>query len=205
MCWRFTAALFVLTLAQAWGQGDALAAGKFLVASRELGDPNFAQTVVLLVSYDSEKGAMGLIVNRQTEVPMSRLFQDLKGAKGRSDPVYVGGPVELETVQGLLKSSSKPGADAKHVFGDVYLITSKELFEKTLASQADASIFHIYVGYAGWGAGQLEHEIDLGGWHVMAADASNVFHSEPDSVWPRLIKRTEMQIAQHRPMPIAQP
>jgi putative transcriptional regulator len=81
------------------------------------------------------------------------------------------------------------------VFGDVYLISDKAALTATLASRADASEFHTYVGYAGWGAGQLEHEVELGAWHLMPADAASVFHSDPDSVWPRLIKRTEMQVA----------
>ena len=56
-------------------------------------------------------------------------------------------------------------------------------------------MFHTYIGYAGWSAGQLEHEVDLGAWHVMPADAGTVFHADPDSVWERLIRRTETQIA----------
>ena len=52
-----------------------------------------------------------------------------------------------------------------------------------------------HLGYAGWGREQLEHEVELGAWHVLPADAGNVFHSSPDSVWERLIRRTEVRIA----------
>jgi putative transcriptional regulator len=192
---RLVAAFFVVALAQMFGQADKLAPGMFLVASRDLGDPNFARAVVLLVHYDDENGAMGLIVNRQTDVPLSRIFEDLKEAKGRADPIYVGGPVETGTVLALLKSATKP-KDAERVFGDVYLVSSKTLLEKTLAAGIEASQFHAYLGYAGWGREQLEHEVELGAWHVFAADAGNVFHSDSDSVWPRLIRRTEARIAQ---------
>jgi len=187
-----SASLF-LALA-AWAQADDLAPGKFLVASKQLGDPNFAQAVVLLLQYDADHGAMGLIVNRQTEVAISRVFEELKEAKGRKDPVYLGGPVELNNVLALLKSSAKPD-DARRVFGDVYLINSKPQLQKTLAAGAEAEVFHVFVGYAGWGRGQLEHEVELGAWHIMPADSGSVFHSDPESVWPRLIRRTEMQIA----------
>jgi putative transcriptional regulator len=180
--------------AQSGGEADKLAPGRFLVASRDLGDPNFAQSVILLVQYSDEQGAMGLIINRRTEVPLSRVLQELKEAKSRTDPVYVGGPVELESVLALLRSSSKPG-DAKSVFGDVYLMSSKELLQKTLASSVDANAFHVYLGYAGWSHGQLEHEVELGAWHIMPAISDEVFHSDPESVWPRLIRRTETQIA----------
>ncbi len=193
MAWRWSAALLLLALAPVKGQDD-LAPGKFLVAARELGDPNFAQAVILLIDYDSEKGGMGLIINRRTDMPVSRVLGDLKEAKGRTDPIYVGGPVELTNVLALLKSASQPG-DAKHVFGDVYLVNTKELLQKTLAASPESNSFHVFVGYAGWGAGQLEHEVELGAWHIMSADDAVVFHSDPDSVWPRLIQRTEQQIA----------
>lgn len=191
---RVVGALLLFASIPAFAQSDDLAVGKLLVASRDLGDPNFARAVILLVHYDEGKGAVGLVLNRRTDVPLARVFRDLKEASGRTDPVYIGGPVELETVLALLKSPSKPeGTD--RVFGDVYLITNKDTLTRTLASHAEAAVFHAYVGYAGWGAGQLEHEVELGAWHIMAADVGTVFHADPDSVWPRLIKRTETQIA----------
>jgi putative transcriptional regulator len=176
------------------GQVDQLAPGTFLVASRDLGDPNFARAVVLLLHYDDENGAVGLIINRRTDVPLSRVFAELKEAKGRPDPIYVGGPVETGSVLALLKSSNKPKG-AEPVFGDVYLIASQTLLAKTLADGVEASQFHAYLGYAGWAREQLEHEVELGAWHVLPADAGNVFHGDPDSVWERLIRRTELRIA----------
>src|ERR1700730_16400368 len=191
---RLVAAFLLVSLALMFGQADKLAPGMFLVASRDLGDPNFARAVVLLVHYDDENGAMGLIVNRQTDVQLSRIFEDLKEAKGRADPIYVGGPVETGSVLALLKSASKL-KDSERVFGDVYLISSKALLEKTLAAGVEASQFHASLGYAGWGREQWEHEVELGAWHVLPADAGNVFHSDPDSVWQRLIRRTAVRIA----------
>jgi putative transcriptional regulator len=191
---RLFAALLFFACAPGFAQTDDLAVGRFLVASRDLGDPNFAKTVILLVHYTQDQGAVGLVVNRATDVPMSRVFQDLKEAKSRADPVYVGGPVELNSVTALLKTASKP-ENSTRVFNDVFLISNKDVLKAALASGAESSVFHAYVGYAGWGAGQLEHEVGLGAWHIMPADAATVFHSDPDSVWPRLIRRTETQVA----------
>jgi putative transcriptional regulator len=191
---RLLAASLFFAYALGFAQTHDLAVGKLLVASRDLGDPSFAQTVILLVRYKKDQGTVGLVVNRRTDVPLSRVFQDLKEAKSRTDPVYVGGPVELNSVMALLKASIKP-EDATRVFNDVYLISSKDVLKATLASGPESSVFHAYAGYAGWTAGQLEHEVELGAWHIMPADASTVFHSDPDSVWPRLIRRTETQIA----------
>src|SRR5579863_2050594 len=191
---RFFTTFLLLVGLPAFSQTDQLAIGKLLVASRDLGDPNFAKTVILLVHYSEGQGAVGLVVNKRTDVPISRVFHDLKEASNRRDPVYIGGPVELNSVLALLKSARKPeGADK--VFGDVFLISNKDLLARTLGSDAEASVFHTYIGYAGWGAGQLEHEVDLGAWHIMPADVGTVFHSDPDSVWEGLIHRTETQIA----------
>ncbi len=191
---RLIGAFLLLACLPVFCQSGDLAMGRFLVASRDLGDPNFAKTVILLVHYGADQGAVGLVVNKRTDVPMSRVFHDLEEASGRKDPVYVGGPVDLNTVLALLKSDSKPEG-AGRVFGDVYLISSRDLLKQTLASKAEAAGFHAYIGYAGWQPRQLEHEVELGAWHIMAADAGTVFHSDPDSVWPRLIRRTETQIA----------
>src|SRR5713226_5712225 len=122
----------LLVPAQAGKRVKELAAGKILVARRELLDPNFAESVVLLVQYD-EKGTVGLIINRKTKVPISRLAKELETAKGRTDPLYLGGPVETTGLMALLKSPTKP-EDAKHVFGDIYMISSKATLEKTMAS-----------------------------------------------------------------------
>jgi putative transcriptional regulator len=191
---RLLGALLFFASVPGFCQADDLAVGRFLVASRDLGDPNFAKTVILLVHYSAEQGSVGLVVNKRTDVPISRVFHDLKEAGGRKDPVYIGGPVELNSVLALLKSASKPvGAD--RVFGDVYLISNKDLLTRTLASSAEETVFHTYIGYAGWQSGQLEHEVELGAWHVMPAEVGTVFHADPDSVWERLIRRTETQIA----------
>ncbi len=197
---RLLAAFFVVALAHGFGQAGKLMPGTFLVASRDLADPNFVHTVVLLVRYDEENGALGLVINRQSEVPLSRVFAELKEAKDRMDPIYIGGPVEEGSVLALLKADAKP-KDADRVFGDVYLISSKALLEKTLASGTEADRFHAYLGYAGWAREQLEREVELGAWHVMPAEASSVFHSDPDSVWQRLIRRTEMRIARRSALP----
>jgi len=170
-----------------------LGAGRLLVASRELADPHFVQTVVLLVRYDAQ-GVVGLILNRRTDVPLSRVLEDVKAAKGRSDPVYLGGPVELPAVSALLRSPTKIEG-AEKVFGGVYLIAAKPLFEQTISARPDPGAFHVYLGYAGWTKEQLRMEVELGSWFIFPADASTVFSEDPDSLWPQLIRKTELKLA----------
>lgn len=172
----------------------SLAAGKVLVASRNLGDPHFAKTVILLVHYDAE-GVLGLVLNHPTDVPLSRVLDTLKAAKDRSDPVYLGGPLETAAVFALLQSPAKPEG-AEHIFGGVYLINSKPLFEQTVSAQPKPEVFHVYLGYAGWTQDQLRQEVELGAWFVFPAEAGTVFKADPDALWPEMIRKTEMQYAQ---------
>lgn len=173
-----------------------LGAGKLLVSSRSISDPNFAESVVLLIRYDRQ-GALGLMINRRTRAPISRVLQDLKMAKHRSDPIYAGGPVEVNTMLGLFRSRKKPD-EATAVLSEVYLVSNKPLLEKTLAVSSGPSDLRLYVGYCGWAGGQLENEVRRGGWWIFDANAGVIFDPDPDSVWSRLIARTEQQIAQKR-------
>ncbi len=176
-----------------------LGAGKLLVARRGLGDPNFAKTVVLLVHYDDE-GVLGLVLNRRTRVPLSRALEGFKAAKDRSDPVYLGGPVATAAVFALLQSPAKVEG-AEHVVEGVYLISTKSLFEQTMAARPDPNIVHVYLGYAGWSNSQLRQEVELGSWFIFPADAKTVFDSAPDSLWSRMIGKTELELAASRPAP----
>lgn len=175
----------------------SLGAGKLLVASRNLGDPHFAKTVILLVRYDAQ-GVLGLILNRRTAIPLSRALDSVTAAKDRSDPVYLGGPVETPAVFALFHSPAKI-AGAEQIFDGAYLITSKSLFEQTISARPDASVFHVYLGYAGWTQDQLQKEVELGAWFIFPAEASTVFNADPDSLWLEMIRKTELQLARSEP------
>jgi putative AlgH/UPF0301 family transcriptional regulator len=171
----------------------SLAAGKVLVASRNLGDPHFAKTVILLVRYDAQ-GVLGLVLNHRTDVPLSRVLDSLKAAKDRSDPVYLGGPLETAAVFALYQSPAKPEG-AEHIFGGIYLINSKPLFEQAISAQPKPDVFHVYLGYAGWSQDQLRQEVELGAWFIFPAEAGTVFNADPDALWPEMIRKTELQVA----------
>src|SRR5215472_5975807 len=162
-----------------------LGAGKLLVASRELQDPNFAKTVILLVHFDGQD-VVGLILNRRTDVALSRVLEGLQGAKDRSDQAYLGGPVEIPTVFALLQSPAKIEG-GEPVFSGVHLISTRTLLEQTLAARPDPQVFHVYLGYAGWKNDQLRKEVGLGAWFIFPAETGAVFNSDPGSLWLRMI------------------
>ena len=167
----------------------------WLVAPRDSLDPNFAETVVLLVHYGDD-GVVGLIINRRTDVPISRALQAIKAAKSRKDPLYLGGPVELTGVLALLRSQNKPG-DSSMVLPDLYIVSSKDVLEKSLASGTSSGSLHIFLGYCGWAEGQLQHEVSVGGWYIFQGSAGQVFDANPDLLWSRLVARTEQQLVQN--------
>jgi putative transcriptional regulator len=170
-----------------------LGIGKLLVAKRDAPDSDFAEAVILVVRY-TRGGTVGLMLNRRTEVPVSRALDGLKGAGGRSDAVFAGGPVELPNVLALLRTSTMPEG-AEHVTGKVYMVPTEALLEKTLAKRPDAADFRVYLGYCGWAPGQLENETQQGFWRVLNGSADIVFDPEPDTLWSRLIERAEERIA----------
>ena len=199
---RHRSLLLSIAVAVLWGGSAAsaqstresdLGIGKLLVASRDLSDPAFAESVILVIHYD-EGGTVGLMVNRRTEVPISRALRDLKVGGDRPDPVYRGGPVESANVLALLRSRVQPD-EAAPVFGDVYLVSTKALLEKTLAKGTSPDEFRVYLGYCGWSRGQLENEVRQGSWQIFNRSADVVFDPEPKSLWRRLIARVEQNVA----------
>jgi putative transcriptional regulator len=164
-----------------------LAKGRFLVAGRNLRDANFAETVVLLVDYHT-RGAMGLIINQPTEVRLTQVLPDMVGLQQRPDTVYIGGPVDRRRIVLLIRSSSAL-EDAQQVLDDIYISSSRTLFERLVDKAAVGEQFRVYAGYAGWAPGQLEREVSRGDWHILPADAETVFNKAPAEIWPELIRK----------------
>ena len=162
-----------------------------------MGDPRFAETVILLVHYE-EDGVVGLVLNRRTDVPLAQVL-DLKAAKDRSDPVYIGGPVQPAAVFALFQSPAKI-EKAENIFADVNWISDKSAFEKALSARPDPNVFRVYLGYAGWTQAQLRSEVQMGAWFVFPADTTTVFNSDPGSLWLQMIRQTESQLAKTEPL-----
>ena len=164
------------------------------MATRGGTDSLFAKSVILLVRYD-HTGALGLMVNRQTTVPIAHVLSGLQAAAGHSDTVFVGGPVELGTIFALARAPRKPeGASA--IFGDIYFIVTKTALEKALGGASNPSGLRIYVGYCGWGPQQLEHEVLRGSWYIFSSSEDLAFAVKPESLWPMLIGSLYFRIGQ---------
>ena len=170
---------------------DKPAAGMFLVAGRDLQDPSFRHTVVLLVDY-SARGAAGVIVNRPTERRLGDLLPEIEGIGDRPETVYEGGPVSPLATLVLLRSESEP-EDSHAVFDDVYVSASRAQLERLLRGGNED--FRVYAGYAGWAPRQLDWEIAQGGWSLLPADVGTIFGDAPEEAWRRLVRATSSPLA----------
>jgi len=183
--------VLLLPLAAAAQVDIDLAPGRILIADKDLHDPNFEHTVILLLKYDEDGGAGGVIVNRPSETSVSEALREYPEARGHMDSAYEGGPVETKRVLALLHSKEE-FEDAEELVPGVYYVGSTKLLRKALAGKMDIRVF---AGYAGWGHGQLEAEVDAGAWHVARGVAGTVFDDDPESLWPRLTRKLDTQIA----------
>ena len=172
---------------------DSYLTNHFLIAMPAMGDPNFDRTVTFVCEHNDD-GALGLVINRPTEVELSEMVTDVEGVEGGEGTVWVGGPVAHWQVVLLVRSAGEVEG-AERVFEDVHFTGSREVLQRVLASDTE---FRTYAGYAGWGPEQLEGEIDRGGWHVLPGDPDMVFDAAPLELWRELIARGEGQWASLR-------
>ncbi|MCI0616434.1 YqgE/AlgH family protein [bacterium] len=166
------------------------AAGKLLVADKTMLDPRFIQTVILLFRY-SKDGAAGLILNHPTNVNVSKIFPEIPGLHSKNEFLHFGGPVAADTVF-LLVQGKDPGDKAERVFQNVFISADKSVMQEELGHIKGQEKLHVYHGYAGWGAGQLDMEIAGGHWHVLPADTKAIFYSDPEKVWQEYLERSDV-------------
>lgn len=181
-----------LGLAQSMRPED-LAQGKIIITPRNAPDPHFSNSVILLAHYDAS-GALGLMLHYKSDLTIGKALKGVTGAEKRTDTVFVGGPVELPVVFALLRTKAAP-TGVSRVAGDVYLMTSRQSIATALTEGRPASDLRIFIGYCGWGPGQLEREVRRSGWYIFNYDEGLVFDEHPDTLWNRLIDKTERRLA----------
>jgi putative transcriptional regulator len=153
-----------------------------LVARAELPDANFKDSVVLVMNNIASAPA-GLIVNRPTRISVSQLFPDIERLAQLDDKVYFGGPVEIEAVSFVFRAATAP-EHATQVLDGVYLSMDRDLLRKLLEREKPMDGLRIFVGYSGWGPGQLQAEIARGDWKLAAAEPAAIFERKSEHPWP---------------------
>jgi putative transcriptional regulator len=178
--------------------------GKFLIAGYQLRDPNFFKTAVLIIEHTAE-GAMGLVVNRPTSVTVANALAGHFELPESNDLVYGGGPVEPAALF-IMHDCPEFDPGESPVTEGLYVASSAEAFESVIrAVSSDEPVrCRIFMGCAGWGAGQLEGELARGDWMIHDASDEFVFHEDAYCVWEDLVNAV---YAKHRlvPHPVVSP
>ncbi len=165
---------------------DHPAKGMLLIARRGMPDLRFRQTVILLATHN-EGGSLGFILNRASTTELGHLIPTLSDIDKQGHRVYFGGPVGIDSLKFLVRNSP-PFEDTLHIMDDLYLGGSQTILKQILMLNKPASEFRIYLGYAGWGPGQLDSELDRRDWHLRRAKLEEIFSSQADTIWHKLIE-----------------
>jgi len=158
--------------------------GQLLVAGPSLLDPNFRRTVVLLGEHGDD-GAMGLVLNRVSDVTVADAVPPIADLVGAEELVHVGGPVQPQAVV-VLADFVEPHRAGALVFDTVGFLPGDVDDEADLGALRSV---RVYAGYAGWGPGQLEDELGEQSWVVLPARASDVFTTAPEALWADVLRR----------------
>lgn len=165
---------------------------QFLIAMPGVKDGNFAGTVVYLCEH-TERGALGLVINRPIEIDVKQLFEKVDLTLERDDlllePVYLGGPVQTERGFVLHEQLDEEGGhynSSLKIPGGLEMTTSRDVLE-AMASGAGPKKVLITLGYSGWSAGQLEEEIARNGWLTVNAERSIIFDTPVEDRYDRAL------------------
>ena len=170
--------------------------GQLLVAAPTLVDPNFHRSVVLICAH-SEDGALGLILNRPTDVHVGEGVPELNALLGAEQKLWAGGPVQPQSIVLLAELADAP-EEALMVMGDIGLV----LQGADLADLEDvARRGRAFLGYAGWGPGQLESELESDDWFITPAEPGDAFTEEAESLWAEALARMGGEYALLATMP----
>jgi putative transcriptional regulator len=162
----------------------ALKRGVLLYAMPDLPDPNFAETVVLLLEHGSD-GSLGVVLNQPTARSVDEALDVKTGTSGIDLKVFWGGPVQPEAVLSLVQTV-RPGPKARTILGDIQLTSDPADIKHVLGEPGGRLRVRIFSGYAGWGRGQLAAEVRAGSWTSEPADAATVFSTEPSRMWQKV-------------------
>jgi putative transcriptional regulator len=166
---------------------DSDLAPAFLVAMNSLWDPNFRGSVVLMLHHD-DQGAIGLVVNRTTDLPMASLCETFGIAWHGSPEMTVdwGGPVQPELGWMLLGQGGLEAPEVESVIEGIQFTRSNEILREV--AESPPAQLRMFLGYAGWGPGQLERELAQGAWLVAPVSPQLVFEGERDRLWDDVVR-----------------
>lgn len=177
-----------------------LASGMLLVATPALQDPNFVDTVVLLLDV-TDDGALGVVLNRPSQVLVADVLEPWSDVVAAPEVLFRGGPVGTDGALAVaqLRDPDEPPVGWRPVAGPVGMVdldTPAELVDGSLAAM------RVFAGYAGWGVGQLASEVEEGSWYVVSGEAGDAFRGETNALRRDVMRRQPGMLAWHVNRPV---
>jgi len=172
--------------------------GQLLAATPMLGDANFRRTIVLIVEDDPDEGTLGVVLNRPSEIPVQQVLDQWSELVTGPSVLFQGGPVSPDSALALAlpRGPDEPigwrslnGSRVMSRIGLVDLGAPPQLLADGITS------LRVFAGYAGWGAGQLDAEIEVGAWLVLDGLPEDAFAAEPDQLYPAVLRRQGGEMA----------
>lgn len=185
---RWIALAALLFAAGALAQPEAIV----LVATPEIEDPNFGQSVVL-VTHTPSGEMVGVVLNRPTRLRFVDVAPEFPHAAEYQGPVFEGGPVLKRVIVALFRTATPPSAAAFPVLPDIFLSMHPQNIAALLERPRPDVRF--FAGFSGWAPGQLEAEIADGRWHVLPVSADLLFRDDTSTLWRELVARTRSRRA----------
>jgi putative transcriptional regulator len=185
--------------AQTWQSEDMIPGtpptkGRLLVATPPLEDENFDRTVVFMLEHHHE-GAIGVVINRPSDEALDEPLDRWIDLQTAPSSVFTGGPVEDQALIALAETTAALADSGEYLSPIVGTIASADLSADPALVAADVRAVRVFRGYAGWGPGQLEGEIEAGAWLVLDSEPGDVFSPEPDELWRTVLRRQPGRLA----------
>ncbi|GGM85451.1 UPF0301 protein [Thermopolyspora flexuosa] len=178
---------------------EGIYVGALLVATPLLDDPNFRRSVVLILEHDEDRGTLGVVLNRPSDISVTQVLPSWDSLVTGPSVLFQGGPVQTDSALALaaVPSGEEPlgwrrlhsPTPAVARLGTVDLDAPPEILAGEITQM------RIFAGYAGWSAGQLEAEIRQGAWYLVDAEPGDTFHSDPESLWRAVLRRQRNELA----------
>jgi putative transcriptional regulator len=164
---------------------ESPAPGILLIADPFLKDPNFMRTVVFLCEHQDE-GSFGFVLNKNYEYTLDELVSGLEDLS--KIPVYLGGPVQMDTIHFLHQYPDKISGGYEIIDGVFWGGNFETAIELIRSGEIDTTKIRFYIGYSGWGSGQLDDELKEKSWLTVPASRKLVFHKQPDEIWKEALR-----------------
>jgi len=159
-----------------------------LVAKRELRDQVFGSTVLIATPLPGGQH-FGFILNRPTRVTLGKMFPEHGPSQKIVEPVYLGGPINLELIFALVQRAESPGGESIQLMPGLYAAFDGDTVDRIIEVHAEHSRF--VAGLVAWRPGELREEIKQGLWFVLEPDAATVLRKPTDGLWDELVQRLE--------------